>query len=97
MSTELRERLKAEVLRAAWDDLAPHFARGALLVATPDLDLLDVAVAIALDDTTRVSAWLGSGRLRKPSDAEGAAWAAAPPAFQAVILQPWVLAQRLGP
>lgn len=91
----LRDRLRGEVLRAAWDDLAPHFARGALLIAARDLDLLDAAVAIATDDAEAVRRWLGEGHLGKPSEQQATAWAETPPAFQALILQPWVLAQVL--
>jgi hypothetical protein len=91
-----REQLRAEVLRAGWDELAPHFARGALLVLAGELDLLDVAVAIASDDTPAVTAWLADGRLRRASDPEAAAWAESKPVFQAVILQPWVLAQHIA-
>lgn len=95
MGHELRARLGTEVLRTSWADLAPHHARGALLLAAGELDLLEVGVAIASDDASAVEAWLREGRLRRATDPECAAWAEAPPAFQVLILQPFVLAQPL--
>ncbi|MEZ4239868.1 MAG: DUF2288 domain-containing protein [Myxococcota bacterium] len=94
---ELRDRLRTEVMRATWDDLAPHFARGALVVADPALDLLDVGVAIARDDTDAVGGWLASADVRRATDGDAAGWAEQGTTFQVLILQPWVLAQPLPP
>lgn len=91
----LRERLRGEVLRAGWPELAPHFARGVLLVAQPELDLLDAGVAIASDDHATVSRWLDDGLLHRATTADGIAWADASPQFQFLILQPWLLVQPL--
>ncbi|HHO53288.1 MAG TPA: DUF2288 domain-containing protein [Deltaproteobacteria bacterium] len=93
----LRERLRAQVMRAGWADLAPHFARGVLLVAQPELDLLEAGVAIASDDQGAVSRWLDDGQLHRATTADGIAWADEDPWFQLLILQPWLLVQRLPP
>ena len=93
---ELRAKLADEVLDAPWAELAPHFARDALLVAGPDVDLLDVAVAMARDDVGRIQGWLTSASLGRPGREAAEAWGQAPPRFQAVIVQPWVLAQVIG-
>lgn len=90
-----REKLGAEVLGCDWDALAPHHARGALLIARPDLDLLDAAEALATDRRDRVEVWLTVGRLGRPSEALVARWEAAPARFQFVIVQPFVVAQEL--
>lgn len=92
-----RAKLQGEVLKARWDDLAPHYARGALLLAHGSVDLLDVAVAIANDDQQAVVGWLGDGLVGKPTDEVAQRWALADPPgwFQAVIVQPFVVAQPL--
>lgn len=84
-----------EILACAWDALAPHHARGALLVARPDLDLRAAAEAIAHDRRDRVEVWLAVGRLGRPADALVERWAAASPRFQFAIVQPFVIAQEL--
>jgi len=93
-----RAKLRTEVMAVGWSELVPQFARGALLLLAGDRDLLEVAEAIALDDRARVEAWLASGGLRRAADedARALAEAGASARFQCVIVQPWVLAQRLA-
>jgi hypothetical protein len=93
---ELRAKLAGEVLKARWSDLAPHHARGALVLADGAVDLLDVAVAIATDDSAAVGGWMGAGQLVKASEPMAAAWAEGSPWFQVVIVQPFVVAQVLA-
>jgi len=89
----LRAKLQGEVLDTPWRELSPHVARHAVLLVAPDLDLLDVAVVLAHDDVSRLQSWLETGRVGRPSDSLIEAWATEAPRFQAVIVQPWVLAQ----
>jgi hypothetical protein len=83
-----------------WEDLAPHQQRGALLLLAPALDLLDVAVALAGDDTERLKGWLASGVVRRANEQDRARYESdaeeeAGIRFQFVIVQPWLLAQAL--
>ncbi len=89
----LREKLQGEVLDALWDDLAAH----AMLLLAPGIDLLDAAVAMARDDVPGIQRLLEAGALGRPSADTTEAWTRQPVRFQAVIVQPWVLAQVLGP
>ena len=50
MSDDLRARLAEEIHRVDWKPLAPHAKRGGLVLVDPELDLLDVALAVARDD-----------------------------------------------
>lgn len=92
----MRDKLRSEVTGCGWGDLAPHHQRGALLVVSPDLDLLDAAEAVATDRRDRVEAWLAVGRLGRAGDALVERWAAGAARFQFVIVQPFVLAQELA-
>jgi len=91
----LREKLRTEILGCGWDVLAPHHTRGVVLIARPDLDLLDAAEALASDRRDRVEVWLTVGRLGRPADALVSRWDGGPARFQFVIVQPFVLAQEL--
>jgi hypothetical protein len=99
----LREKLRGEVLSSYWEDLAPHQARGALLMLSPDVDLLDAAEAMAQDDNARVGRWLETGAMRRVGAAEAERLGTESEAlgeeselrFQFVVVQPWVLAQAL--
>lgn len=80
----------------AADALLPHHRRGALIIARPELDLLDVACAIAEDQSERIAELLADGRLYKSDLGELADWCADRELrVQFVILQPYVLAQRI--
>ena len=96
-SSELRAKLKSEVLPASWPDLLYQFARGGLFLVEPAVDLLDVAEAIARDDKPAVEQLLRSGGLRRASDDDARTLQAAAHArLQFVVVQPWVLAQRVA-
>lgn len=92
-----REELKQQVMMCGWPELVTHFARGALLVLSPGLDLLEVAEVVAGDDSSAVDGLLDSGGLSKLSDAQAKDYQerADSVRFQFLILQPYVLAQEL--
>jgi hypothetical protein len=93
---ELEAKLRSEVDAVPAADLLPHHRRRALFFLTPDLDLIEAAMAVARDEATRVSAWVSSGAFRRPTLAELADACVDPDArYQLVIVQPYVLAQRL--
>lgn len=93
---DLRAKLRSEIQAVDGAALVPHYRRGALLVIEPRTDILEVAVAIARDDTGAVAQLLDSGRMARPSAAQLADWCVEPrQRFQFVILQPYVLAQPL--
>lgn len=94
--SSVRDKLRNEVMASYWEDLAAHQARGALLMLVPQLDLLDVAEAMAKDDTARMAAWLKGGALSRVSAAQAEQLAEQGELrFQFVVVQPWVLAQVL--
>jgi hypothetical protein len=94
---DLREKLRSEIMPARWPDLLYQFARGGLLIARADADLLELALELARDDRSAVQARLGSGELRRCTDEDARSYQAHPAQrFQFVIVQPWVLAQPLS-
>jgi hypothetical protein len=96
VSSPLRDKLKSEVLATGVSELMPHFARGALLLVGPTLDLLDVACAIAEDDRVQIEGLIARGKLSRASDAHAREFVSQPTLrFQFVIVQPWVVAQVL--
>jgi hypothetical protein len=60
------------------------------------LDLIEVAVGIAQDDTESVKKWMADGRLARLGDIQAAAWLQADVELWAVVVKPWVLVQRVG-
>ncbi len=91
----LREQLAKLIDEAELEWLKPHIQKDAVILVTPDLDLLDVAVAIVSDNTQSVQHWIGEQLLVKPSPAILNRWNANPQQkFQAAIVQPYVLVKE---
>ncbi len=95
MSGDLRARLAHEIRRVDWTPLGPHAQRGGMILVDPQLDLLEVAVAVARDDSERVGRWMRERQLRKPTEAQIEIWQnETGERFTIAIVQPYVLAQR---
>ena len=94
-SDDLRAHLANEVHRVDWQPLAAHAKRGGLVLVDTRLDLVEVAVAVAEDDTGKVQQWMEAKQLSKPTDAQVGSWEnETDERFTVVIVQPYVLAQR---
>jgi hypothetical protein len=95
MTDELKAHLTNEVHRVDWQPLAPHARRGGLVLVDSRLDLVEVAVAVAEDDSGKVRRWMQSQQLLKPTLQQIETWQdETEERFTIVIVQPYVLAQR---
>jgi len=93
----LRAELSGTLDEAEWNWLAPHARRDSLIVVSPDLDLLDVGVAIANDNVPHVQRWIEEALIQKPSPAQISAWEQnQSKRFNALIVQPYVLVQKMS-
>ncbi|MDX1454599.1 MAG: DUF2288 domain-containing protein [Gammaproteobacteria bacterium] len=90
---ELRARLNTETARIEWQALAPHFARGVVVVVSPELDLVEVAAAFVENDKASVSEWMESDKLERASDDDARGWSESDKELWAVVVAPWVLVQ----
>lgn len=97
MSKELRDKLEKDIDKASWEMLSDHHKRGAVFWAK-DVDLLDVAVALATDEVSKVKLWLDSGSFLKVEDEHADEWAKEPKAknFKFIIVQPYVVISLLN-
>ncbi|MDZ7754534.1 MAG: DUF2288 domain-containing protein [Gammaproteobacteria bacterium] len=92
----LRARLNLETAVIAWEELARHFARGAVLTVDRELDLIEAAAAVAEDDRQRVGAWLEENRLHPTTIAEAREWTEGRADVWSVVVAPWVLVQAIA-
>lgn len=90
----LRARLNSETARFQWKELQRFFAAGAVIAVSDTLDLVDVALRVAIDDKTAIAQWMAEGRVGKVSDAQAAAWLAQDLALWTVVVKPWILVQQ---
>jgi hypothetical protein len=93
---DLRAELAEMLDEAEWEWLMPHAQRDAVIVVDPNLDLLDVGVAIASDNTLAVQHWISEQQIHKPSAEQLADWGNdRTRRFNALIVQPYVLVQNM--
>jgi hypothetical protein len=93
--SDIRIQLTEEMAEVAWRDLIPHAVRDALIIVDTSLSLVDVGVAIALDDKTKVENWIAELLIRKPSENELNDWQEnLDRTFVTLIVQPYVLISR---
>ena len=90
---EVRTKLKSELALVSWNTLEPHLERGAVFWIHPTVDVIDVGVAIALDQLEKVKRHLEAKTLLKAEQH--------PPSFEheedpvgyrVLIVQPYVIA-----
>jgi hypothetical protein len=91
----LKEKFEQDVADISWKELQPHAKRDAIVVIKNELDLAEVAVAIAEDNTASVQNWIGSQSIAKPSSQELTEWNQTPEKqFVALIVQPFVVVKE---
>ncbi len=92
-----REELALAVDEAEWDWLRAHLERGGIIIVGPSLDIVDVGLTLAADDTATIKGWITEQKLGKPSAEQIAAWDRhKEKRFLSLIISPFVLIQE-GP
>ncbi len=95
-NAEFLSHLNLETGRLTWAEAERHFARGVVVKVAAELDLLEVAAAMAEDDKAQFVAWLESGQVTKANTEDALRWHETQAEFWAVVVAPWVLAQEIG-
>ncbi|MBD2107375.1 DUF2288 domain-containing protein [Nodosilinea sp. FACHB-13] len=95
MSQDLKQELTDMLAPADWAWISPHANRGAVVVVDRQLDLVEVGMAIATDNTAAVNRWIAEALITKPSPLQLEVWdQATKKQFQSLIVQPFVLVQE---
>lgn len=93
---DLHQELTELLDEATWEWLSPHAERDAIILVDGSLDLVEVGLAIAQDQTQPVSHWIAEQLLLKPSLEQKIVWDQDnQKRFTALIVQPYVLIQSL--
>ncbi len=95
--SDLAEKLKKDVANISWKDLQPHARRDAIIVVKDELDLSEVALAIAEDNTVSVQAWISAQAISKPTAEQLTDWNNTPQKqFTTLIVQPFVIVKQVN-
>jgi len=93
--TDLHKTLSESLDEAQLDWLTPHIEKDVVIWVDRSLELVDVALAIAQDDSSRVLRWIEEQFLVKPTPEMRANWDARQ-RFQALIVEPYILIRDLN-
>ena len=97
MTKERQSKLSKEQDKLPWSELARHHAFGRLMLVKAPLDLLEVAGAVASDNSTKVKAWMEQSIFGPPSDEEALGFASDnEQEFLVNIVSPFILVQELS-
>ncbi|VAW91639.1 hypothetical protein MNBD_GAMMA22-2791 [hydrothermal vent metagenome] len=92
---ELRKSLETESGELKWQELEPHFARGIVRIISNNLNLIDIAIDIAQNNTDAISKNLSSNGVSEPTDHQATTWQQNNTSFLCVVIAPFVLVQEL--
>lgn len=91
----LRIKINRETACIAWKEMQRHFASGTTVAVSVDLDLIEVAVQMSVDNKAQFAEWLSAGKIGKVSDEQAAVWYEADAEVWSVVVSPWVLVQQV--
>ncbi len=92
-ANSLKDQLNLETAQIHWRELQRFFASGNALAVDSNLDLIEVASAMAEDRAELVDQWLNQGLLGPVGDQQAQAWYEADALVWALVIRPWVLVQ----
>ena len=87
-------KLNCETAQIAWSELLRYYASGHVIHVDADLDLVEVAARVAIDDTATVNQWMNQNRISKVNDEQAKAWVETDAQVWAVVVKPWILVQH---
>jgi len=91
----LREEIHAETSKIAWSELQRFFAAGKAIYVSVDLDLIEVAVQVSSDNSSKVRQWMEKSKISPVTDDQAKCWIDADATVWAVVVRPWILVQDL--
>ncbi|MBI1194558.1 MAG: DUF2288 family protein [Gammaproteobacteria bacterium] len=92
---EIKARLNAEAARISWSELERHYARGIVVRVAGDVDLIEVAVAMTLDEADVIAAAMAANQVAPATEDDARGWQGC--SLWALVIAPWILVQeRVG-
>lgn len=90
-----RAKIVSETAKIPWLELQRFFAAGNVMLVATELDLVDVAYALQLDDIEQVKTWTESSQVCAVDDDQAKLWVSSDALLWAVVVKPWVLVQTI--
>ena len=90
-----RAKLVSETAKIPWQDLQRFFANGTAVFVAPELDLVEAAYQVSIDNATQVKQWQTDGTLGSVTDGLAIEWLENDTLVWSVVVRPWVLVQAI--
>ncbi|OZG72546.1 hypothetical protein BTA51_15630 [Hahella sp. CCB-MM4] len=90
---ERKAKLLGETSRINWRDLEIFYAKGQVVEVQPELDLIEVALAVSKDDSAAVGDWMNQQKVGQVDPDKARRWHEEKRGVWAVVVAPWVLVQ----
>lgn len=90
----LRREYFGQTARIHWHELQTYYAHGSVVKVAAELDMVEVAVQLGLDNTAAFEQWISDGKVAPVSDEQALAWYEVNQQLWAVVAPPWVLVQQ---
>ena len=92
---ELRQKINLETGQLSWPELQKYFAKGNIIIVSPELDLIDAAARFTEDDKEAVASWINSETIKRALDDDARGWNERNSSFWTVVVAPWILVQEI--
>lgn len=91
-----RAKLNLETAQMAWREMQRYFASGAVLYVSPELDLVETAYQMSVDNAALIGQWMAAAQFGKVTDEQAKTWWEKDAQLWTVVVSPWVLVQPVG-
>jgi hypothetical protein len=92
----LYDKLSEDIDESDWSMLEAHHERKAVFIVADELDVIEVAIAMAKDNVEDVKTWMADQSLASPTEEQIASWGSdLQQRFIFLIIQPYVLVKRV--
>ena len=93
--TKTYNELKSECAPVFYKEIEKFFAKGMLVLVASNIDIINVAMAIASDDTGKIQKWITNEQVIRVHDEFAKTWSKNNEPLMAVTAVPWVLVQEI--
>lgn len=93
MSTNIREKIEKDLDYTLWSEVHGHFVKDKVFLLDESELLIDVALALAEDDSAKIKPLIDSGKIARPDGLQVQEWRVKKQVFLCAIVEPFVLVQ----
>jgi hypothetical protein len=96
MEEKIQEQLLESTSKIRFSELKTDILADVIILVGSDLDLMQVAEACAVDDTSAFQGWMENGQIRKPDSNELQRMKDEDELFLCCLVKPFVFVQRVS-